>query len=126
MNLRQPVIAKHTIALLIVFLGISAFRVAHPKNEFKTIPIVLFGQKDITENIQWATAEKTHTNSPPSAVVLENPVDRLILCWDFMTPTQRQLALQTLGLPKTTTYRELFSLPRPTPSWQNRTCGFPA
>jgi len=126
MNLRQPVIARHTIAIILVFIGVSVLRLANSKNTVKVFPVVLFGQKDIYENIQWAIGVKNSSNAPPSAAVIHNPVDRLIYCWDFMSPTQREMALRVAGLPTTTTYSGLFSLPRLNRSWQDHTCGFPA
>jgi len=126
MKVRHPVLPLQTILLVAVFIAVSLSTSVRTKNEFNSFQIVLFGEKDLAENKRWALGRNTAANTPPSPSLIEDPLERLIICWHELTISERKQALAQMGLPLTTTYSELFRVPRKTPSSQNQTCQYPA
>jgi hypothetical protein len=125
MNPRLARIPVRTILLLVVLLFAAFHRVFRSSSELHGLPVVILSPQFFIENRAWALGERTiEADGPLLPFVDPDPVNRLILCWDWLSAEERHRALSLAGLSPTTTIHQLFSIPRQH-SPQQQTSGFP-
>ena len=125
MNPRLPKLPSRTILLLVVLLFASIHRLWRPVGALHSLSVVILSPQFFLENRAWALGERTIENDGPlQPYVDQDPVNRLILCWDWLNDEERYKALSLAGLSPTTTFHQLFAVPRHH-SPQQQTCGFP-
>ena len=125
MNPRTPKIPGRTILLLVLLLFASVHRFLRPSGELHSLSVVILSPQFFIENKAWALGERTiETDGPLQPIVDQDPVNRLILCWDWLNAEERHRALSLVGLSPTTTFPQLFAIRRHH-SPQQQTCGFP-